>query len=287
MSTKFTERAVDRLHKGLGVRQDLDPVLFKHESNLGVQWGIVRYEQRVVQLAKVQYRLAQVFRTLPDERGKRLAPVLYNMDPDPEMCRRDLGGRKVLFVMRHPNEGYSERTLSRILEATVPAIKNSLQASLPEIPAEALRKLVQREQEFAVERSGRVHSDAFARLVRRSYTAPMDEAVAAFLRLSVVVPRSQTDGLIVARTAGQGDWLCVFSTEANHETHRHTTRQQPWSGRYGMMLGADLVREVVDRWRTVGIVVDPPGTRSSDAPAHTSNTLRLPASELPRLIGRH
>lgn len=277
-----TRTAVHKLHKGLGVRQARLPSLVL-TTKLGELWHVTRHDLKSVLLAKVIYRLEEEFRNVCDRRIRRAAPVIYNTLRDPEMHDLDLGQRQDLLRDRHPDEdGYSKRSMSRIIHTLGEAIEHSLLSPLPAIPEAALLAIMRREAEFTDELSGRIGPSAFTRLVGQSYTAPMD-ASAAFLRLPVLVPRSHTNDLIIARTADQGDWLCVFSTQETQRAHQNATPRQPWSGSCSTILGAELVHTVVSRWSSVGILVDPPASRSADSGAAAAKALRLPPSELTRL----
>lgn len=280
---KKTRDKVHQLHKGRGVRRS-DLTLFMRDSGLTRLWGISREESRLVVLGTAIYRLDQVIRTFTDQRVVGAAAVIYNLLPDPDLHDRELGERLAVLRERCPHEkGYSQSSLSRMIRVLGDAVERSLYLPPQPIPDADLLAIVARERDFEDELNGRIGPDTFARTVRQTYTAP-DDAHSAFLRLSVFVPVSHSDDLIIAHTP-DGHWLCVFSTPETQRAHQKATPPQPWSGRCTTMLGAELARTVTRRWQTVGVVVDPAATPSSDPRTDLTRTLRIPPNELSRLAG--
>lgn len=273
---------VHGLQKGLGVRRD-NLALSLRDTGLAELWVISRQAPRIVVLATAIYRLEQVFRTFTDQRVVRAAAVIYNLRPDRELHDVELTERLAVLRDRYPHEkGFSPSSLSRMTRALSDALERSLHVPLRPVPQADLLAIVRREADFDDELAERIGPDAFTRTIQQSYTGP-DDAHAAFLRATVYVPRSRSDDLIIARTAGDGDWLCAFSAPETQLAHREATPSGPWSDRCGTMLGADLARTVTHRWTTVGIVVDPPATPSGDSRTDLTRTLRIPPAELSRL----
>lgn len=276
------EDAVRSLHTGLGVRQGRLPSLL-FDSQLGNLWDISRDDQPDIRVAKVIYRLEQVFRTITVARDREAAPVIFNLNPDAETHSLNLEQRLDVLSSRHPGEpGYSRRSMSRITEKLSNYVIASLKLPLPGIPDDDLLAIVRREHALADELSGQIGPREFRDTVRRSYSSPREEATQKFLRLPAFVPTSHTNDLIIAKTSDHGDWICVFSDEGTLRSHCHATPHQPWSGKSARMLGAELVRRVVGRWNSVGILVDPPATRSTERD-DAVETLRLSPGELARL----
>jgi hypothetical protein len=283
---KTTENVVSGLHKGLGVRK-VDLVEELRGSMLGEFWGVTDRDPTLVVLGKAIYRLDGVFRTIFDDDMRRAGPAIYNTLRDVSMHGLTLTERQDRYRREYSSKVFSQRSMSRITADLVAAVLRSIEhlpkgAVLPPIPDQALLTIVRQEAEFADEVSGLVGPAAFSRKVRRSYTAAVDEAAAAFMRLSVVVPNSYTNDLIIARTEEFGDWLCAFSTETALKDHQQATSGQPWSGTWRSELGVDLVQTVTSRWSSVGILVDPPASRSDDA----TSSLRLPPAVLAVLASR-
>jgi hypothetical protein len=249
---------------------------------LGELWGVADRDAEIVVLAKVIHRLERVFHMIPEERVRRAGPVIYNTEPDAETCNLILQERQERFRRDHPYLGsLAPRSMSRIVTDLTRQLATSVRPGLPPVPEQYLLDIVRREAELADELNYRIGPAAFARTVRRSYLSPADGAAAAFLRLSVLVPLSKTDNPIVARTNGFGDWLCVFSTELALREHQRVTRQ-PWSGMWRTELGANLIHTLVNRWPSVGILVNPPATRTADS----TTALRLTPAVLADLATR-
>jgi hypothetical protein len=248
-------------------------------TKLGPLWHVERGDTPLLVLGKVVYRLSEVFRSLPDRQARVAAPVIYNLRPDALLHDRLLKERHIVLRDRHPDDEYSDRTLSRHATRLGTVILHSLVERQAPIDDTALLAIVRSEVEFADQFDQHISPAAFAQQVRMRYSPATTEAEQAFLRLRVLAPVSTTDDLIVARTDADGDWLCVFSTEEGLRAHQRVTPGQPWSERWHTIRGDDLVRTVASRWTTVGVLVDPPATPSGDAHA----TLRLSSATVAHL----
>jgi len=268
------------LHKGRGVRRDVAGALDK--SVLGAVWRIDRSDSELLRRAKLIYRLDAEFNLLPEAEQRLVLPLLYNTPADREMADLDFQERMDLIRKRYPDKAFSSRTLHRMRTQVAARIAATLNRTAPPFDDDVLGRIVQRERLFAAELIQANRPQRFAELVRKAYDAPMRTPIAAFLALRVFVPRTRDHQLIVGKTSRHGDWVCVFTTEQALSAHPVARRD---GGCHTVVAGADIVREVAGKWRTVGIVVDPSAVRSSGDGAAYPTALQLPADLLPTLVG--
>jgi hypothetical protein len=278
-SGKGSSDPLPGLHKGRGVRGTLAKAL--DESALGRAWRIEKSDSDPVRRAKVIYRLDAVFNHLAEAEQRLVLPFLYNTAADREMANLDYQERMDLVQRRHPDKAFSSRTLHRMRTQVAERIAATLDRVAPPFDDDILAKVIRREQLFAVELIQTIHPDRFSALVRKAYDAPMSAPIAAFLELPVFVPRTRDHELIVGKTSRHGLWVCVFSTEHQLSAHPVAKRQD---GCHTVVVGTEIVREIVGKWRTVGIVVDPPAVRSAGDGASYPTALHMPAELLPTLV---
>jgi hypothetical protein len=265
------------LHKGRGVRGNLARALDKPTFD---NWLIDKSDSELVRRAKVIYRLDAVFHHLADAECRLALPFIYNTPADLEMADTDLHEREKLIQRRHPDKKLSSRKLLRMRTDFADQNRATLNRVAPPFNEDVLVKIVERERRFAGELRQADRPRKFAELVRKAYDAPMSVPIAAFLELPVLVPRTHDDQLIVGKTSRHGLWVCVFSDERQLSAHPVARRQE----RHSVAAGKELVREVLGKWHTVGIVVDPPAVRAPGDGASYPTALHMPADLLATLV---
>lgn len=259
-----TDKYVRQLHKGAGVwRADLRDQLAR--TSLGTLWSIAAGASDLELVCTVIYRLEELIRTR-DPREQLILPGLYNFAPDHELRKLKLRERQAEIDRRNPGQSFSERSQNRILGYFQTAILVSLQAPVPAMDEAGLLAIVQREQRFSDEAAGFIGPATFSDLVRKAYTAPLNEAIEAFLSVRVSFSVSAAGQPIVATSPTEGTWLCVFTSRQGLTAHRIATEaRQPPAGAIRTMSGAEVVSLAHDLGHPVGILVDPPSRRDLDA----------------------
>ena len=259
-----TKKCVGQLHKGVGVwRTDLRDQLAR--TSLGALWGIATQASDIELVCTVIYRLEELIRNR-NAREQLILPSLYNFAADHELRKLKLGERQAEIARLNPGQSFSERSQTRILLSFQEAILVSLQAPLPAVDEITLLGIVKREQRFSDAAAGFVGPATFSELVRKAYTAPVNEAIEAFLGVRVSFGVSASGQPVIASSRTEGAWLCVFtSQEGLAAYHAATEVRRPPTGDVRTMSGTDVVRLVCGLGHPIGILVDPPKHRDLDA----------------------
>lgn len=111
----------------------------------------------------------------------------------------------------------------------------------------------------------------FRQAVRGIYGPTDTDAIGAFLRTTVHVPRAPGGALLVAATSSEGLWVCAFTDNDRIRAYARDIRALQaiaWTP----ILGRELVRLVSRLDHRLGILIDPPATSDHDV----SETLPLP-----------
>ncbi|QUG99862.1 SseB family protein [Saccharopolyspora erythraea] len=264
--------ALERLHLGAGVRHE------RLYDRLGTQlrrvW-LITARDVVGVMAQTIVRLEQSVAGLPDKVTVETAQAAYNLRADPALAGLNYLDR-LRALSRKLGPGHAQRTLERRLVVVRRHISAQLDRDWQPIRAEAVRQVLDREREATDEH----------RLVAgigelRDPRAPAKRVISGFLTSGVLVPRSVQGTFALARTAGQGDWICAFTSASRLEEYQRKANP-PWSGWPISTTGEALLRELRGQRLRAGVLVNPQADRNADLAA----TLPLPQELVAEITGQ-